>query len=342
MTDDDRSDEYHIRIACEWGKSATHGHEVRADDGDGPLESVTTMSAEKRPTIVTIFAAGLLGLCLCWTTWPVWKAMADRWSTDPRYAHGYLVPIFAGVLLWLRRDRLVGLDPRSGWWGVPLILVGLGLQMAGAYFFYEWFEAVALLPMAAGVCVLFLGVRSLRWSWPAIAFLTFMLPLPYRIEGSMSNPLQRVGTKISTYALQTLGLRAVAEGNVIVIDEIRIGVVEACSGLGMIFTFVAMSAGVAIVSTRPLMDRLVILASAVPISIAVNVLRITATAVAHQVSGSTAAGMIFHDFAGWLMMPVGLAFLWLELLLLSRLLIAAESATMFEVKPLATLRSAGR
>ena len=300
------------------------------------------MPAGKPPTLVLSLAAGLLGLCLGWTTWPVWVGMADRWSTDPRYAHGYLVPIFAAVLLWLRRDRLSGWDLRPSWWGLPLILVGLALQLAGAFFFYEWFEAVALLPLAAGSCVLLLGVRSLRWAWPAVAFLAFMLPLPYRLEGSLANPLQRVGTKIGTYALQTLGLHAVAEGNVIVIDDIRIGVVEACSGLGMIFTFVAMSAGVAILSSRPLSDRLIILASAVPISIAVNVLRITATAIAHQVSGSTAAGMIFHDLAGWLMMPVGLAFLWLELLLLSHLWIAAEAPTTFEVGPLATLRSPDR
>ena len=287
----------------------------------------------KNPGWIAV-AAGSLGAGLLWTTWPIWRAMSERWSTDPRYAHGYLVPAFAAVLLWLRRDRLNGLELGPSWWGVLLILSGLALQLSGSFFFYEWVEAASLIPLAAGSCVLLAGVGSLRWSWPAVGFLAFMIPLPYRLEGMMAHPLQRVGTKISTYALQTLGLPAIAEGNVIQIDDVQIGVVEACSGLGMIFTFVAMSAGVAILAQRPLLDRLAILASAVPISIAVNVLRITATGVAHRVSGSAAAGMIFHDLAGWLMMPAALALLWLELAILSRLLVEAGSPAVVTVGPI--------
>ena len=281
----------------------------------------------KKLPAATLVGAGLLGSCIFWATWPIWREMAERWSNDPRYAHGYLVPVFALVLLWLRRDRLEGLTARPSWWGVPMILAGIAVQLIGAFFFQDWFEAVSLLPLAAGTCVLLAGVRSLRWSWPAIAFLAFMLPLPFRLEGMMAHPLQKIGTRASTYTLQAFGMPAIAEGNVILIDELRIGVVEACSGLGMIFTFVAMSAGVAIVSRRPLIDRVAILASAVPISIAVNVLRITATAVAHRASGSIAAGMIFHDLAGWLMMPVGLAMLWGELAILSRLLVEHDTAS---------------
>ena len=51
----------------------------------------------------------------------------------------------------------------------------------------------------------------------------------------MSLPLQHLATVLSTYTLQTLGLPAQAEGNIIVLDEATIGVVvEACNGLGML------------------------------------------------------------------------------------------------------------
>lgn len=267
-----------------------------------------------------------LGAVLLWATWPIWRNLTDRWSNDPRYAHGYLVPIFAGALLWLRRGRLAETLGPPSWWGLPLILAGAALQLGGAFFFFESVEDASLLPYLAGACVLLAGARSLRWSWPSIAFLAFMLPLPYRLEGMMAHPLQAIGTKLSTYALQTLGFPAIAEGNVIHIDDVKIGVVEACGGLGMIFTFVAMAAGVAMLIRRPLVDRLIVLASAIPIAILVNVLRITSTGVAHRMAGSVAAGMVFHDFAGWLMMPAALALLWLELAMLSRLFIEAAPA----------------
>lgn len=267
-----------------------------------------------------IVAAVALASAMLWAGWPVLRALAERWSDDPRYAHGYLVPAFAGVLLWLRRDRLpAGATP--SWWGLPVLLAGLAMQLAGAYYFYEYFEAAALLPELAGLVLLVGGRAALRWSWPAIAFLIFMVPLPFRLEGALSHPLQRVGTRVSTYAIQTLGLPAIAEGNVIHIDDVSIGVVEACSGLGMLFTFVAMSAGIAMLIRRPALDRVVILLSAAPIAVAVNVLRIATTAVLHRVANHELADRVFHDLAGWLMMPAALGLMAAELWLLSRLLV---------------------
>jgi exosortase len=260
----------------------------------------------------------LLGASLLWSTWPAWCAMAERWSTDSRYAHGYLIPAFAVVLLWLRRERLAGVALQPSWWGLPLILAGVGLQLAGGYLFFEWFEDAAVLPLLAGLCVLLGGRRAWRWAWPAIGFLVFMLPLPFRLEGMLSHPLQRVGTLASTYALQTLGLPAIAEGNIIHINDVVIGVEEVCSGLGMLFTFIAMASGVALLTRRPLPDRIVILLSAVPIAIIANVLRITVTGLLHVTVGSRLANLVFHDLAGWLMMPLALGMLLVELFVLGR------------------------
>jgi exosortase len=290
-------------------------------------------AATKHPFRFDAFVvlASLLGVGLLWVYWPTLGEMVHRWSTDPRYAHGYLVPVFALVLLWLRRDRLAAVPLRPSAGGLILIGAALVLRLVGARYYLGWFEAVSLLPALAGLCVLVAGWRSLRWSWPAIAFLVFMLPLPYRIEAALSYPLQRVATKASTFALQTLGFPALAEGNVIHLDDVEIGVVEACSGLGMLFTFIAMATGVALVIGRPWLDTLVIIASALPISLFVNVARITVTGVLHETVGSRLANLVFHDLAGWLMMPVALGLLWIELDLLTRLLVAPPPAAAVPV-----------
>jgi len=273
-----------------------------------------------------VVLAGVLSVGLVWFYWPTLCEMVKRWSTDPRYAHGYLVPAFSLVLLWLRRDRLAALAPRPSWGGLALIGIGLALRLTGAFVYFGWLEAASLLPAVAGLCVLIRGWPSLRWSWPAIAFLVFMLPLPFQLEGALAFPLQRVATKVTTYALQTLGFPALAEGNVIHLDDVEIGVVEACSGLSMLFTFIAMATGVVLVIRRPWLDKVLIVASAIPISLIVNMTRITVTGVLHETVGSRLANLVFHDLAGWLMMPMALGLLWLELELLSRLFIEPAPA----------------
>jgi hypothetical protein len=47
--------------------------------------------------------------------------MVRRWSQDPQYTHGYVVPLFAAVVLWFRRDRFPA-ALRSSWWDIGLLL----------------------------------------------------------------------------------------------------------------------------------------------------------------------------------------------------------------------------
>ena len=164
-----------------------------------------------------------------------------------------------------------------------------------------------------------------------------MVPLPYRVEIALSWPLQRVATIAATYALQTFGLPAVGSGNIIKVGEAQIGVVEACSGLSMLVLFIAMAVAVAMLSRRPLWERLCLVAGSVPIALTANVIRIIATAVVHETVGARFADLVFHDLAGWLMMPLALAMLWAEAWILSRLMIPQDEAESgpAEIRPIA-------
>jgi exosortase len=266
--------------------------------------------------------AAILMLCLAWVYWPALGEMAGRWSNDPRYSHGYLVPLFAFFLLWYRRDMLSKHQPRPQAWGLALVLAGMGLNLVGVRYFLGWFEGASIMLALAGLCVLMGGWPALRWAWPAIGFLFFMIPLPWKAEQALGAPLQWLATRSSTYALQTLGLPAVAEGNIILLtDDIRIGVVEACNGLGMLMMFFAYACAAALIVERPLLDRILIVLSAVPIALFANILRITVTGFLYVHATGEIAHAVYHDLAGWLMMPLALAILWFELWLLSRLLV---------------------
>src|SRR5437763_14575321 len=95
----------------------------------------------------------------------------------------------------------------------------------------------------------------------------------------------------------------------------------------MLMVFFALSTAVALLMRKPLWERLLVCASAVPIALLTNLLRITATGVLHDTVGKEIADAVFHDLAGWLMMPLALAFLGLELKLLGHLLVEPPPAS---------------
>ena len=266
-------------------------------------------------------AAGVLLVVLLWSYWTTLTAMADRWARDPQYSHGFLVPVFALVVLWFRRELL-----KSAVWepcllGLPVLLAGVVIRLFAIQRDIEPLDAFALLPTLFGL-VLFVGGKSvLRWSWPALAFLIFMIPLPFFIEMSLAQPLRRLATTMSTYLLQTCGYPAIAEGNIILIDQVKLGVADACSGLGMLTTFIALSTALALIVQAPLTDRLVLVMSAAPIALLANVVRIAAMGMTYQSFGSESAQAFIHDLTGWLMMPFALLLLWLELRFLRKLLV---------------------
>jgi exosortase len=189
-----------------------------------------------------------VGGLLLWAYWPTLAGIAEAWATNPQYSHGYLVPVFAVVLLWLRRQQFWPVSLSASSWGFAVLLLGAVIRLAAARYYFEYFEGISLLVCLTGFCLCIGGRPLLRWSFPAIAFLFFMLPLPFRIESLLSSPLRRVAVVSSTYVLQTLSYPAAADGNVILMPHMPINVVDPCNGLSMLLTFFALSTAVALVA----------------------------------------------------------------------------------------------
>ena len=260
--------------------------------------------------------------CLVWAFLPTLGDLVQTWNSDPQYSHGFLAPVFAALLLWLRRAKLDRAALRPSWWGLAPLAAGLALRLAGAFFYFTWLEQIALLPCAAGLCLLAGGRAAWRWAWPSVLFLAFMVPLPFTVATLLARPLQSLATVCSAFVMQVIGLPALADGNTILLDDQHIDIVEACSGLRMLMVFFALAAAFVLVVRRPWPDKLALLASAVPIALVSNIARIVLTGVLFETGvNSAAVHAFFHDAAGWLMMPFALLLFWLELKVLSRLLI---------------------
>jgi exosortase/archaeosortase family protein len=94
----------------------------------------------------------------------------------------------------------------------------------------------------------------------------------------------------------------------------------------MLVVFFALSTAVALLMRKPLWERLLVCASAIPIALLTNLLRIITTGVLYESVGKEITDAVLHDLVGWLMMPLALAFLGLELKLLKHLLVEPRPA----------------
>ena len=233
--------------------------------------------------------------------------------------------MFSLALLWMRRSQIPGKELQPSGWGLAFIGLGVVILLVGGYFRQSSIEGLALLAYLAGVAMVLGGWPTLRWSWPSILFLFFMIPLPWQLENALGPPLQWLATLVSTFTLQTLGFMAFAEGNVIQLNEGKIGVVEACSGLSMVITFIALSVGMALVVDRPVLDKIVLVLSAIPVALVANIARITLTGVLHETIGGQIADKFYHDLAGWVMIPFALVLYWCEIWVFSHILVEVEA-----------------
>jgi len=246
-----------------------------------------------------------------------------RWTTEPQYFHGFAIPVIALGLCWFRRKHFLPGTARSSVHGLAMILCGIVSHVAAVWFFVDTIEAVSFLLVIVGTTLLIWGRRAFSGLWPAVLFLGFMLPLPSQIDHALSRPLQALGTSEAAWYIQTLGIPAIPQGNTILMGDTRLGVAEAFSGLRMLLVFLAISTAAAIISNRTTWEKLLMLMSALPIALICNVAGIVATAVAHQSLGPARADMIFHHLSGWLMLPLAMLLLFLELKLMDILFVQA-------------------
>ncbi|MEE2937812.1 MAG: exosortase/archaeosortase family protein [Planctomycetota bacterium] len=248
---------------------------------------------------------------LLYSYWPTLIWVEGNWRTEPDYSHGYLVPFLAGLLLWHRQDSFPGIDETASWAGISLIFFAIVMRVAGRLLYADFLDAWSMAPLLAGVIWFAFGKQVMLWCSPAIVFLLFMFPLPYRAESLLSWKLQGIATGFSTMLLRVFGQPAVAESHVIWVGDQRLMVEEACSGMRIFVGIAALAFFWAAMVKRSWIDRLVLVASIFPLAILVNAVRVTVVGLLYQQFGDASMRRTIHDWSGYLMIPLAFASLWL-------------------------------
>jgi exosortase len=308
--------------ACQTFLLFQHSASWESPDFMSGISNLTDRQREQT-TIWCVF--GLLVVALLWGYFNSLVRMSGAWS-NPQYSHGWLVPLFAAVLFWLRREPFSAVPVAARWAGVGVLSVGLLMRLFGSFCSYNTIDNISLVPCLLGAVLIVGGWRMFRWAGPAVGFLIFMYPLPMGLERTVLYKGQQIAISGSTFALQTLGVDAFRTGTRISLAETDLNVIDACSGLRMSTIFLALAIAMAIITVRPWWERLIIVVSAIPIALIVNVIRITTTGMIYMWYPSLMDGDAVHNIGGFVMMPMALGLLYLESTLLSRLFVSDEGS----------------
>lgn len=117
--------------------------------------------------------------------------------------------------------------------------------------------------------------------------------------------MQLFASRVATDLAQALGVTVFRDGNIIHLAQISLGVAEACSGLSSLSAMVVASLLLGFLAEASIPGRILLLVLSVPLAIAVNVLRVSGTAVLADYQTEFALGF-YHAFSGWLVFLVGL------------------------------------
>jgi exosortase len=241
---------------------------------------------------------------------PVAGGLARDWAADANYSHGFLVVPLAGYLMWARRARIASAPIVPSWWGLGVVAASVVVFLAGTLGAELFLTRISMVGVVAGSVLLVAGWRVLRATAVPVAFLLLMVPPPAIVFNAVAMPLQLWASQAGEALLRLWGVPIFREGNVLVLPNVALQVSEACSGIRSLASLTTAAIVFADVTTRSRGRRVLLAASAVPIAILVNALRVAATGVAAAHFGPAAAHGVLHTISGWLMFVAAVVLLW--------------------------------
>jgi exosortase/archaeosortase family protein len=241
----------------------------------------------------------IVGLVL-WTYWYPLLKWETVWRRQSAWSHGYLIPLIAVLLAHFRLKELNPRRIEPCVWGLALVLGGLLVRIWSQTLMYTFPGDLSFLPVVAGAALLVLGWEMFKVLWVPLAYLALMIPWDTKYYEGVALPLQTMSAAAAERFLGVLGYERIPpetaqewlrswdhhslwvcrDGNALQLASGPLNVAEACSGLHLLFAFVALGVLMAFMYRTPLWERLLIMGSSVPIAIFCNFIRITLMALA--------------------------------------------------------------
>jgi len=228
---------------------------------------------------------------------PILIRMATQWTNDDDMGHGFFVPAVAAYIAWRRKDELLALEARPNILGLFVMLWSIAQMSLGLLGAELFLQRSAFVGSVWGA-VLFLGgwayVRTLALP---LLMLPLMVPIPAVIYNQITFPLQLFASAVAENALSLLGIPVLRDGNVLELANQKLSVVEACSGIRSLLSLTFLSLVYGYFSEPRLWVRWSIFLASIPIAVAANAFRVSATGVLSEYNPELAQGF-FHTLEG--------------------------------------------
>lgn len=263
---------------------------------------VETRLWSRRLVVWCVILVGLILLLYA----SVIKDLVLQWWTDADYGHGFFVPLFSSYILWHERERWTKTEIKPSNFGFVVMLGAVGLLLLGSLGAELFTSRFSLLVLLAGMILFLAGWKMLRAVSFPLGYLMWMIPIPVIIYNQITFPLQLVASRLATAWLELAQVPVLRDGNILVMSNYSLEVVEACSGIRSLMTLMALAVAYGYLVSPRRWVRYVLAAFMVPIAIVTNAIRIMGAGILARRFGPTAAEGFLHEFSGWAIFLVAL------------------------------------
>jgi exosortase len=236
--------------------------------------------------------------------------LVSDWYTLPDFSHGFLIPVFAGYLLWDQRKTLAVLPIRATWYGLCAVIPALFLLLVGVFGADLYLSRISFVLLAIGLTWTLLGTTILKQVRFVFFVLLLGIPLPALVLNQITFPLQIMASQLASSLLPLAGVPVFRAGNIIQLASMQLEVAEACSGIRSLLSLFTLAVVYGYFLEKKTWKRIVLAFASIPIAVGANAVRIFGTGICVQYWNPDKASGFFHEFSGWLIFLVSLTCLY--------------------------------
>ena len=258
---------------------------------------------------ILLVGPALIAACFALAFHSTLSDLLNVWARSEDYSHGFLIIPVSLYLIWRKRQELATLKIYSSKSGLAIIVASLFLYLFSILGGIATLASVAMVFTIFGIVIYLYGYEvTKRLAFP-LFFLFFMIPIPSQIYASLTITLQLLVTKISTMILAFTGMPVLAEGNLVLLPNNKLQVVNACSGLRSMTSILTLSALFGYLMLNSFWSKSLLFLSGIPVSIFINIIRIVLLAVLSHFFTMDIGSEPFHSLIGVTIFIFALIFL---------------------------------
>ena len=270
----------------------------------------------------------LVGLCGLYHS--ILSSLWDTWMEQDQYSYAVLIPLIFVYLIKERWGLISSSKIRQNLLGLVIVFAGYLFFLFGTFGFHGFTSRFSFLIMLSGFMLYGVGWEVFKRLLFPLFILLFMIPFPELLDRIFLFKLRLISSALTEQLLHLLGISVFSQGNIIDIGIMQFNVVNACSGMNYLLPLLCLSIIIGYFFSKSLWVRLFLFISAIPTTLVINVIRITATAIIADYWTREIATGFMHAFSGWLLFMLGFVLLFIESNILTR---------FFKQKPNPTLRN---